>query len=812
MNKRNKALLLSVFFLSWSSVSGLGQEKKQLNAPPQISGIPDITLDQNSKAEHAVDLWKYATDPDTPVSEILFSVTSSREFYWEGSARVKVNENRYIDIDPDQNWVGEEEIVVEANDGTNMAYDTFKIVVRSTEAGQLIEAEDTAQVERKGSWIEVPQATAKWVQSNHPGDSLRSKFKGSFVTVLLWGGRLNILQRYYESPNYEVLFEAWKTYEPGIADIEIDGKCLPEIDLARTDKKGWNEYLVASGLEPRDHELEIVVKAGFLCVDKIRVSSDPLSQMEISTSDDYQTPLADIVFRFTQNGVLKTILRSTPDGRVPTFFGLREGIYDLSVEPDSNPGYTLSKNVDERLLPQKIEKVEIKTGPSRPFHFALKYESREDRSLQTIRRPIGTIPFILRKGDILPIECKGSMTPLKVSAFLFDDDRRQELKVESSEYGTQMIMNQLNSGVLVKARIPEDIAEGLYTLRIVLDGQEDSAQRAVKIVSDFKNSYRFVHLGDLHIQGTKDSREHDEKLKAIAEEIKLFSPEFAIMTGDIADCGTRPEYLRFVHDLSSFNVPTYVIPGNHDHYYGFSKYSYFGFDEYEKYVGQKFYSFAYGDDYFIGVDTGDYEKIYETSLEGIHASQWPWLIRELDGQKGRPGGLLCVFAHYDHTQGVPEAYHCTDQLLSLFNLYPVNLYLWGHGHSNLEKETGNFRTLIVETGSTIQGTYRVIEIENSKVVGSPVFEAGKLKLKHEGKNDGSESEARASIRNEMERALKDLRIKFVLKNTGKNYRADKGKIVETTLSGDRQKIAVVVSLNIAPLTEDTVRVFESGQK
>ena len=319
-------------------------------------------------------------------------------------------------------------------------------------------------------------------------------------------------------------------------------------------------------------------------------------------------------------------------------------------------------------------------------------------------------------------------------------------------------------------------------------------------------------MSDLHIQGTQDDIDHDEKLRLIAKEINLFSPEFVIMTGDITDCGTRPEYLRFMHTLASFEVPTFVIPGNHDHYFWFSKYLYYGFDEYEKYVGQKFYSFPYGEDYFIGVDTGDYERIYETALEGIHAAQWPWLIQELEKQKSFHEGLLCVFAHYDYTQGVPESYNCSNQLVSLFNGYPVDLYLCGHGHNNLENKTGNYRTLFVETSSTIQGTYRVIEIENSKVVGYPVFEAGKLKLKYEGKNDGSESQARASIRNEMQSALKDLRIKFVLKNSGKNYRVDKGKIVETAISRDREKIVVIVSLNVDPLTEDSVRVFDSEQK
>jgi predicted phosphodiesterase len=729
--KRTAFPILACFFV-WSSGHGLTQDRKSQVAPPVIAGIPDVIIDQNAKVMHAVDLWQCTSDPDTPVSAILFGVSRADESYAENINLAKIEDNRYLNISPDEGWTGEEEILVEANDGTNIGYAAFKVIVRSTEAGRKIEAEDGTQVERKGAWVTMRQAGTNWLQSSRPGDSLRLKWKGSSLSVILWGRKLNLIQPYYQSPDYSVTYYSWKNYRPGVAAIRIDGKQTEEIDLSRAEKKGWSEFLVASGLEPGDHELEIAVKEGFVGLDGFRESPDPLSRLDIAVTDEYRTPLADIVLRFSQGGALKTVLRTTPEGRIPTFFGLKEGTYDLELMPDSNPGYTMSTLVEENILPQKREKIEIKAGQSVKLDFVLNYSGPGFRSVETIRRPLGTIPAILEKGSLLDVECRADGKPKKIRVFLLGDGLPRELKVVSAEFGPRMIMNALDPGLLIKAKIPENIPEALYGLRVSLDGREDHAARAVKVVSEFKTTYKFVQLSDLHIQGTKENRANDEALRRIAEDVNLLSPEFVIMTGDIADCGSRPEYLRFLDTLSAFKVPTFVIPGNHDHYFWHMRYLSYGFDEYRKYVGQSFFAFDYGQDRFVGLDTGDYEKIPESAVEGIHAAQWPWLIEAMEKAKSRQG-LLCLFAHYDHTQNVPDAYQCRDQLISLFDKYPVDLYLWGHGHTNKEEKIGPRPTLSIETGSTIQGVYRVLEVENSRITGHLTLTAVKKDPNHEEK-------------------------------------------------------------------------------
>jgi hypothetical protein len=363
----------------------------------------------------------------------------------------------------------------------------------------------------------------------------------------------------------------------------------------------------------------------------------------------------------------------------------------------------------------------------------MKYTHPDLRSLKFIQRPRGTIPSTIKKEEKLNIECAFSTKPEKIKVTLFGGGQEWELPVILLMPKFGNVEAQKDQSLLLSAQIPGNLPELLYSLKIRLGDCEDIAPRAIKVVSEYKKNYRFIHITDLHIQSSKDDRLHDEKLIAIAQEIVRLAPEFVIMTGDITDSGSRPEYLRFLLALQAFQVPTFVIPGNHDHYFWRTKYSYFGFDEYDKYIGPRFFSFTYGEDRFIGVDSGDYEKIYEDNLDGIHKSQWPWLITELEEGKNRAGGLLCVFAHYDYTEILPEFYGFRGQLINLFNTYPVKLYIYGHGHKNFDKYYENKLTLFLETASTIDGYYRLIEIKNSEVTAYPVYELGKGK-KEEGEN------------------------------------------------------------------------------
>lgn len=812
--KRNfvRIFLLSfVIFISGSVVSTFSEEKGQTGKPPVIRGVPDITVDQNSIADHVIDLWRYTNDPDTPVARIIFNVIAPSKSYGEKSAHVTLDMNRYINVSPDTNWTGSEEIIVEANDGKNVDYDLFRVTIQSVEAGHVIEAEDQSRVDRKGEWIESSRGDSHFLRSNREGDSLSLKFEGSYVAISFWGKEFHQLQRYYEGPKYE-LWTDWKTYEPGTVDIKIDGETHKTLNMSQANRQGWTECLVASTLEATEHELEIVIREGYIHVDKIRASAYPLIEVNSLITDEYQTALADIILKFSQENKLIIVLRTGPDGKVPTYYGLKKGIYDLDVKADSNPGYGRNQVAEENLDPQRKENIEIKEDQSHEFNFALSYTSPEYRSLGILKRPVGTIPSIVKRGDILSIECQYPQMPKKTEVFLFDDYHSQSLEVVAVEHGPRMIRNNSDEGVLIRAHIPKDIPDSLYSLRVILDGKEDAAARAVKIIPEFKKEYRFIQLSDLHVRSYKGNRANVKKFLTVAEEVNLLSPEFVVMTGDVTDSGTRPEYLRLLKALQELDVPTFVIPGNHDNYYWWFKYFYTGHDEYDKYFGQGYCSFPYGKDRYIFLNTRDYERIYDTSREGVHSDQWHWLLRELESATQEQKGLICMAAHYDFTQELPEYYEASHQLERIFQKYAVDLFLYGHAHRNHKNITGKKPTLALGTGSTLKGQYRLIEVKDSKVVEHPAFVAGKQKVSYSGKNDGTEESGKAVIKNGLDRPFKDLKVRFLLKNSDKGYKANNGEIVRIQESLDKKKTLVVVSVDLPPQGEATVNVVESDSE
>ena len=78
--------------------------------PPDISGLPDKALPVNTSLNPAIDLWVYTSDPNNPDDELIFSIDNSPD----PNAGVSISKNRYILINPAQNWSGNTQVSVRA--------------------------------------------------------------------------------------------------------------------------------------------------------------------------------------------------------------------------------------------------------------------------------------------------------------------------------------------------------------------------------------------------------------------------------------------------------------------------------------------------------------------------------------------------------------------------------------------------------------------------------------------------------------------------------------------------------------------------
>lgn len=97
-----------------------------VNDPPIITGLPDVSLDENTDIDNAVDLWAYASDVEDPDSLCTFSIVGNSN----PECGVSIDTNRYIDIDPDSNWNGYSDVTIQVQDtGSLIDTDTLRIIV-----------------------------------------------------------------------------------------------------------------------------------------------------------------------------------------------------------------------------------------------------------------------------------------------------------------------------------------------------------------------------------------------------------------------------------------------------------------------------------------------------------------------------------------------------------------------------------------------------------------------------------------------------------------------------------------------------------
>jgi predicted phosphodiesterase len=793
-------LTLVAWLVLLAAVRGEGTNEQS----PSFRPLPPITIDQNSTAPRFLDLWDYAIDGGTPKDSLLFNVVGPRKYQYEGSANLTVSQNRYLAATPTRNWVGDESWSVEVSDGVRAGYATLRVTVRSSQAGTLVEAEDSTKVVRYGDWVEREHQGARFVMSNRPGDRLVFRFSGRQLAARVWTGDLDTAQRYYEgryeNDRYGFLSD-WKTYPGGNAQILLDAQALEPLDLARQEP-GWHEILLGSDLTAGNHELELRVRDGYVMVDQLRWGEEPFARVDLSATDEFGTPLSDVVVTFRRPHKPDIEVRTDHRGKHDRFFGVPPGIYSVSARADTNPGYLPADPVDENLSEWTVRDVSVRAGESNTMSVRLSYLDRNLRSLGTIRRPHGTLPSLVRAGDDLRIECVGISQSRSLQLRLVNSMQERVLEIRTMEPAPVRGSDGTVAGLHIVARVPDDMAAGVWDLHLTNGAVSDKVSRAVGVRRQPPGAYRFVHISDLHIQNSTRNHAREDRLIALAKEINLLSPAFVIMTGDLTDVGARSEYLRLLTALRSFSVPTFAVPGNHDHYNWWTRYLYRGRDEYARYLGESFYAFSLGVDRYIGVDTSAYEKVHNKDLTGIYADQWSFLTRELTAAD-RSKGLTAVFSHYDHTSVLGRRYPVSHQLDDLIRAKDVDVYLHGHLHRSFE-EPG--RPLVLSTGSSQNGEYRVIDVRDSAVVRHPLLQQGQLAIQTLTGGDATTASGQARIENRSAYAFDDLEVGFLLSASPSGYQVDGGRLVATVVADDGLRTKVVIACNLGPGEQRLVSV------
>jgi len=216
-------------------------------------------------------------------------------------------------------------------------------------------------------------------------------------------------------------------------------------------------------------------------------------------------------------------------------------------------------------------------------------------------------------------------------------------------------------------KIPTDAVPELYDLTVEADTGgmhvSDKQPHAVSISEAISNNFRFATLADIHVHKRNMSGVlQPQTNKGISPEgrpvffenaikqVNLIRPDFVILLGDFVYAQHAPgeyqvEFENFYDTLSDFEVPVFVVPGNHDQYINEVD----GARIWEESLGPLFYSFDVAGCHFTAVNTSEWpnsDRIVMSKL-GLFIYPRKWQGQVLDApnendEKGYVGQLAWI--------------------------------------------------------------------------------------------------------------------------------------------------------------------------
>lgn len=358
-------------------------------------------------------------------------------------------------------------------------------------------------------------------------------------------------------------------------------------------------------------------------------------------------------------------------------------------------------------------------------------------TLSIIQKPLINIPAIAVPGDSIFIEYDLPESESLIFINLDYRGRETELGFRAletpSEHGYRQIL----------AYIPEKVLYGLYDIQVYgsAPGSIDISENSLYVIPDYKEEYTFIHISDTHLPSHKfwgdDGIESDltemEDFLEVIEDINLINPEFVLHTGDLINDGELEALgipaISLARDiLESFEVPVFLVPGNHD-LGGWddtpasdgtarrSWWNYFGWQALDNTntgaINTQDYVFHYGADLYVGMESYvNYDRWRENiyGYRGFTNTQIQWLNNMLE--KYSNDEMKVLFYHYDFEED-----------LHLQNL-GVDAAFWGHIHYN----SGGISSypLNLSTAAVCDGRrwYRIVKVRNHSISDTWPIQAG----------------------------------------------------------------------------------------
>ncbi|HIE23889.1 MAG TPA: metallophosphoesterase [Candidatus Korarchaeota archaeon] len=371
-----------------------------------------------------------------------------------------------------------------------------------------------------------------------------------------------------------------------------------------------------------------------------------------------------------------------------------------------------------------------------------------------------------------------------------NDLRFYELIVEKISYNSSENLTYLTLTA-------GDVNPGLYSLIIESEKVIFREPNCVSVRESWELPLTVFWLSDTHYDNRKGQFHLAARFRRHIWTINFFSPDLAIITGDV--CNNPPEglFIGAYHELIDLQHPIVLIPGNHDH-------SLKG-DFFTKYLAPSNASLDVGPVHIICLDTGP------GSLSGnITKDQKEWLVKDLESASEKPIKMLLIhhplFTIWNATEVTVE------EIVNILVRYNVTMVLSGHMHESYVFEDPilmitNPNSYGKGVGRALPG-FRVFELTSSgeikwlKSLYEPIY-LEEFKILVFQTKDGEAKGFSAYLYNGLPRRVSG---KFMIKLAAEPLEAEGGRIIQINRTRDG-KFLVTLKVDLEPQQEKLVKVW-----
>lgn len=210
----------------------------------------------------------------------------------------------------------------------------------------------------------------------------------------------------------------------------------------------------------------------------------------------------------------------------------------------------------------------------------------------------------------------------------------------------------------------------------------------------------FVQISDPQFGFGLEGYEHDlVSFRQAVKQTNELKPDFVVICGDLVHHATDSAFSDFIRIKEGFEMPCYVVPGNHD-VGNIPNDKTLGY--YRKTIGKDYYMFQHkGYSFFI---TNSLLWKSHVENETVKHDQW---FKEMVEKQSEEQTPIIVFGHYPLYVKSPEEeedyynfpLNKREELLNLFLQNNVKAYISGHTHMAVINNYHNIQLVSGETTS-----------------------------------------------------------------------------------------------------------------